>query len=244
MLLVILLIPQKIPKIYKEAYKEYQDKEYGVGRYTYLYEYCYHKDLDIKDYTQIGLDHNPSNATILTLHTAYKAQKLEVTLANGLDSIIESRDRQRQAKLDRESQNNTKQQSIDSLLTITLINGGYKGKLWGFREQNKEENKVTQENLLQTHRDTIDTENKDSKATQENKDKQILEIYFSYGDDTTRLQGDSRHTQDVNLHIKTQGYSNGEEVEVKLESSLGEVLIVRGIIQDNQAIITNPFKEQ
>lgn len=88
------------------------------------------------------------------------------------------------------------------------------------------------------------TESKDSKEAQENREKQILEIYFSYGEDTTRLQGDSRHTQDVNLHIKTQGYSNGEEVEVKLESSLGEVLIVRGIIQDNQAIITNPFKEQ
>ncbi|WP_394977726.1 hypothetical protein [uncultured Helicobacter sp.] len=78
----------------------------------------------------------------------------------------------------------------------------------------------------------------------ESKDKQILVIYFSYGEDTTRLQGDSRHTQDVNLHIITQGYENGEEVEVKLESSLGEVLIVRGIIQDNQAIIMNPFKEQ
>ena len=78
----------------------------------------------------------------------------------------------------------------------------------------------------------------------ESKDKQILAIYFSYGEDMTRLQGDSRHTQDVNLHIITQGYENGEEVEVKLESSLGEVLIVRGIIQDNQAIIMNPFKEQ
>ncbi len=31
----------------------------------------------------------------------------------------------------------------------------------------------------------------------------------------------------------------GEEVEVRLESSFGKVLIVCGIIQDNQAIITN-----
>ena len=77
---------------------------------------------------------------------------------------------------------------------------------------------------------------------QENKEKKMLEICFSYGNDMIRLQGDSRHTQDVNLHIITQGYSNGEEVEVKLESSLGEVLIVRGIIQDNQAIIMNIFK--
>lgn len=109
-------------------------------------------------------------------------------------------------------------------------------KHWGFREET--ENKDTQANLLHI----TNKESKDSKATQENKDKQILEIYFSYGDDMARLQGDSRHTQDVNLHIKTQGYENGEEVEVKLESSLGEVLIVRGIIQDNQAIIMNIFK--
>ena len=77
---------------------------------------------------------------------------------------------------------------------------------------------------------------------QENKEKKMLEICFSYGNDMIRLQGDSRHSSDVNLHIKTQGYEEGEEVEVKLESSLGEVLIVRGIIQDNQAIIMNIFK--
>ncbi|MCI7710825.1 MAG: hypothetical protein MSL80_04105 [Helicobacter sp.] len=235
-------------------------------------------------------EYNPSNATILTLHTPYKAQRLEIKLAYGLDSIIESKDRQRQAKQAKENkrhstditsshtqskqkdsthstlkqtdtnntqsqtiesknntnskttqnqyQNNTEQQIIDSLLTLQVINGGYEEKHWGFREEI--ENKDTQANLLHI----TNKESKDSKATQENKDKQILEIYFSYGEDTTRLQGDSRHTQDVNLHIKTQGHSNGEEVEVKLESSLGEVLIVRGIIQDNQAIITNPFKEQ
>ncbi len=59
--------------------------------------------LDTKDYTQLGLAHNPSNATILTLHTPYKAQRLESQLANGLDSILESKDRERQAKLTRES---------------------------------------------------------------------------------------------------------------------------------------------
>ncbi|MDY2823619.1 MAG: hypothetical protein SOT27_05105, partial [Helicobacter sp.] len=111
-------------------------------------------------------------------------------------------------------------------------------KHWGFREEI--ENKDTQANLLHI----TNKESKDSKATQENKDKQILEIYFSYGDDMARLQGDSRHTQDVNLHIKTQGYEDGEEVEVRLESSLDKVFSVSGIIQDNQIMITNPFKEQ
>ena len=33
--------------------------------------------LDIQDYTQVGLESNPSNATILTLHTPYKAQRLD-----------------------------------------------------------------------------------------------------------------------------------------------------------------------
>ena len=220
-LILILLIPQSIPKVYKEVYKNYEYKDYGIGKYHYLYNSCTHIMLDTKDYTQIGLESNPSNATILTLHTPYKAQRLELQLANGLDSLIESKDRE---------------QNLDSLLTLKLINGGYKEKYWSYGE-GVEEN--TQANLLHTN-----TESKDSKETQENKDKEILEIYFSYGEECERLQEDSRHTQDVNLHIITQGYENGEEVEVKLESSLGEVLIVRGIIQDNQAIIMNPFKEQ
>ena len=171
--------------------------------------------LDTKDYTQIGLESNPSNATILTLHTPYKAQRLELQLANGLDSLIESKDRE---------------QNLDSLLTLKLINGGYKEKYWSFGE-GVEEN--TQANLLHTN-----TESKESKETQENKDKEILEIYFSYGEECERLQEDSRHTQDVNLHIKTQGYSNGEEIHITLEIQ-GEKLSVSGIIQDNQAIIMN-----
>lgn len=137
-LILILLTLQTIPKVYKEPYKNYEHKDYGIGNYYYLYNYCTHTMLDIKDYTQVGLDSYPSNATILTLHTPYKTQRLEIELANGLDSIIESKDRERQAQQAKESknsQNNTKQQIIDSLLTITLINGGYKERYWGFGEE-------------------------------------------------------------------------------------------------------------
>ena len=77
----------------------------------------------------------------------------------------------------------------------------------------------------------------------ESKDKQILVIYFSYGEDTTRLQGDSRHTQDVNLHIITQGYNNGEEIHITLEIQ-GERLSVSGIINDNQATIMNALSSK
>lgn len=111
---------------------------------------------------------------------------------------------------------------------------GYIGKVLDLGRKQRN----TQANLLHTN-----TESKESKETQEKQEKEkqekeILEIYFSYGDDTTRLQGDSRHTQDVNLHIKTQGYSNGEEIHTTLEIQ-GKKLSVSGIIQDNQAIIMN-----
>lgn len=151
-LILILLIPQTIPKVFKEAYKNYEYKDYGIGKYHCLYNYCTHIMLDIQDYTQIGLESNPSNATILTLHTPYKTQRLELELANGLDSIIESKD---------------KEHNIDTILTLHVINGGYEEKHWGFREET--ENKDTQANPVQTN---INTESKDSKATQENKDKQ------------------------------------------------------------------------
>ena len=142
-LILILLIPQSIPKVYKELYKDYTYKDYGIGNYHYLYDSCTHIMLDIQDYTQVGLAHNPSNATILTLHTPYKAQRLELQLANGLDSILESKDREQTQQTresttqsqEKDSQNNTEQQSLDSLLTLKLINGGYKEKYWGFGEE-------------------------------------------------------------------------------------------------------------
>ena len=54
-----------------------------------------------------------------------KTQRLELQFANRLDFIIESKDRE---------------QNLDSLLTITLINGGYKERYWGF-EKSKKDNK-------------------------------------------------------------------------------------------------------
>ena len=143
-LILILLIPQSIPKVYKELYKDYIYKDYGIGNYHYLYDYCTHIMLDIQDYTQVGLAHNPSNATILTLHTPYKAQRLELQLANGLDSILESKDRE---------------QNLDSLLTLKIINGGYKEKYWSFGEEVEEETEekidISQGILIASNDDTL-----------------------------------------------------------------------------------------
>ena len=143
-LILILLIPQSIPKVFKEVYENYEYKDYGIGNYHYLYNYCTHTMLDIQDYTQIGLAHNPSNATILTLHTPYKAQKLEIALANGLDSLIESKDRE---------------QNLDSLLTLKIINGGYKEKYWSYGEEVEEETEekidISQGILIASNDDTL-----------------------------------------------------------------------------------------
>ena len=128
-----------------------------------------------------------------------KTQRLELQLAKGLDSIIESKDRE---------------QNLETLLTLKLINGGYKEKYWSFEEKRIEE--CTQE--------TTYKESKDSKATQENKHKQILEIYFSYGEGCKRVKlkdieqnSWAKYSQNVNLHIRTQGYENGERLDIALE---------------------------
>ena len=56
-LILILLIPQSIPKVYKELYKDYTYKDYGIGNYHYLYDSCTHIMLDIQDYTQVPIKH-------------------------------------------------------------------------------------------------------------------------------------------------------------------------------------------
>ncbi|WP_343353025.1 hypothetical protein V3I05_06600 [Helicobacter mastomyrinus] len=217
-LILILLIPQSLPKLFKEPYKNYKHKDYGIGKYHYLYNYCTFTAFKIEDSMQVGLDSYPSNATILTLHTPYKTQRLELQLASGLDSVIES---------DREQT----QQIIDSLLTLQVVNGGYRQKYWGFGEE-------IQENLLQAD---IDKENRESKETQE-KEKQITEIYFSYGEDKIRLNDISRHSQDINLHIKTQGYEEGERLDLTLEFQ-EKTFQISATIRNNQATILNIFNE-
>lgn len=58
-----------------------------------------------------------------------KTQRLELQLANRLDSIMESKNRE---------------QCLDSLLTLKLINGGYKEKYWSFGEGIEKHAKLAQ----------------------------------------------------------------------------------------------------
>ena len=77
-----------------------------------------------------------------------------------------------------------------------------------------------------------------------NKAKEIIELYFSYGKEMIRLDSVSRHSSDLNLHIKTSGYEDGEEVEIVLESSDNQKFTIYAKIQNNEAIIKNVIKDR
>lgn len=105
-----------IPKVYDKAYKEYEYKDYGVGRFQYVYRYCECRELEVKnnDYTNIGLHGDALTQYIITLLTPAKAKKIEIHLANGVDSMTESKD------------------DVDShILKCSVINGGHSERLWG-----------------------------------------------------------------------------------------------------------------
>ena len=85
---------------------------------------------------------------------------------------------------------------------------------------------------------------KDSQSTQDSQ-KEILEMYFGYGKEMIKLgDDDSRHSNDMNLHIVTSRYENGEEVKVMLESSDNQKFVVCGKIQNNEVIVKNVVKDR
>ncbi|WP_254422380.1 hypothetical protein [Helicobacter bilis] len=86
--------------------------------------------------------------------------------------------------------------------------------------------------------DNATENNTNFQQTKQIQEKQILEMYYSYGENKQKLDSISKHTDDINLHIITQGYENGEIVDVTLEFQ-GESFQTSATIQDNQAIIIN-----
>lgn len=53
----------------------------------------------------------------------------------------------------------------------------------------------------------------------DSKKKNISEIYWSYGENRTRLSNKSRHYTDLNLHIKTEGYNEGDSISILIKRS-------------------------
>ena len=92
-LALVFIIRQTIPKVYKQAYKEYEYKEYGVGIYKQLLEYS----KDIQHNKESIENQENSLQSIVITHTRvflapYGAKKLSFEFANGLDSIIEEKE--------------------------------------------------------------------------------------------------------------------------------------------------------
>lgn len=55
------------------------------------------------------------------------------------------------------------------------------------------------------------------------KEKIINKIYWSYGEEMTRLEQKSRFFDDLNLHVETSGYQVGETVNVSISPEQSEI---------------------
>ncbi|MCW1332536.1 lysozyme [Campylobacter jejuni] len=83
------IIPKNIAKVYKSAYKEFENKDLGVGYFTQLHEY----DKIIKNSLE---DKKELNEYHLTFLTPAKMQNLKLQIAQGLDKILEDEDRKQE----------------------------------------------------------------------------------------------------------------------------------------------------
>lgn len=90
--------------------------------------------------------------------------------------------------------------------------------------------------------DNATENNTNFQQTKQIQEKQILEMYYSYGENKQKLDSISKHTDDINLHIITQGYENGETIVIRLEF-YNQIRNTECIIYNNQATITNLLKD-
>ncbi|ECQ6156943.1 glycoside hydrolase family protein, partial [Campylobacter jejuni] len=83
------IIPKNIAKVYKSAYKEFENKDLGVGYFTQLHEY----DKIIKNSLEDNKELNEYHFSFLT---PAKMQNLKLQIAQGLDEILEDEDRKQE----------------------------------------------------------------------------------------------------------------------------------------------------
>ncbi|WP_436872653.1 PAAR domain-containing protein [Acinetobacter haemolyticus] len=82
----------------------------------------------------------------------------------------------------------------------------------------------------------------------EKKDKEITALYWSYGSELTVLKDKSRFFNDLNLHVETRGYSDGEQVNITIESQETEIdafelfTVSVKVNSNGKGIIKNVFK--
>ncbi|OOF63368.1 hypothetical protein BKL51_08670 [Rodentibacter sp. Ppn85] len=102
--------------------------------------------------------------------------------------------------------------------------------------------------LYQEGGEAEDVEYIDSSVNDEQENKYIVELYWSYGKEHKKLNDKSRHYTDLNLHILTYNYSEGEVVNVELEyeTNLGvKTKTILGVVNEyGEALISNVFENE
>nr|WP_261007934.1 hypothetical protein [Campylobacter jejuni] len=83
------IIPKNIAKVYKSAYKEFENKDLGAGYFTQLHEY----DKIIKNALEDNKELNEYHFSFLA---PAKMQNLKLQIAQGLDEILEDEDRKQE----------------------------------------------------------------------------------------------------------------------------------------------------
>ena len=101
--------------------------------------------------------------------------------------------------------------------------------------QNGNENAESTSKSNESNAKTNAKSNTDSSNSQSQ--KEIIEMYFSYGEECKRIKTDSKIESDVNLHIVTQGYKLGESIEITLESDDGRTINVSGNVNEYDEVV-------
>jgi len=76
--------------------------------------------------------------------------------------------------------------------------------------------------------------------------KKIKDIYWSHGRDYIRLSDGSCYYEDLNVHVKTEDYSDGDSVKITIRGKDGNPLFgntkkldLNGIISNNEVVFEN-----
>lgn len=116
------IISKNIAKVYKSAYKEFENKDLGVGYFTQLHEY----DKIIKNALEDNKELNEYHFSFLT---PAKMQNLKLQIAQGLDEILEDEDRKQElyvckfVVVNGVSENNTQEIIPDNVIRIQTQDG-------------------------------------------------------------------------------------------------------------------------
>jgi hypothetical protein len=80
-------------------------------------------------------------------------------------------------------------------------------------------------------------------------EKEIIELFWTYGDSFERLSTMSRHYVDMNLHVRTRNYRQGESVSVTIDlpsqdgSTTRSVTLTGAVNKKGEAVFVKALSE-